>query len=193
MQHIIPHNHKGGQLIAGTMIKTRNLFEAFLLAIIPFAVIMQFKFISDFTVRLTIAIIVSMIPAALGIFGLNGDSLSVFIFNWIKFRNNKRIALYNPRIKSESKPAYEPNNIRTDQLLPRDRIMLFFKDLQKKRNAKEIIKKAVSSDTVTENTVFFEDDIGILEVPEEYKTDKELKKEAKKRKHAVKKQRKGGK
>ena len=71
--------------------------------------------------------------------------------------------------------------------------MLFFKNLQKKRNAKEIIKKAVSSDTVTENTVFFEDDIGILEVPEEYKTDKELKKEAKKRMHAVKKQRKGGK
>lgn len=61
--------------------------------------------------------------------GVDGDSLFEFIARVIRFRKNRRISKYNPRIKTELEPDYL---IHDDKLLPREKLKRAYESIKGK-------------------------------------------------------------
>ena len=182
LERFIPHNHFDGQAIAGVMIKTRNLVEGIILAAIPFGLTFYFGKPLRFADKLTIACIIAMPLFMLSVQGINGDSLTVFIKSWIRYLKRKRILFYNPRVKTEATPLIFEKQT-SQQVLPRERILELVNKIKIQQKAKQQAKQKRSLLTYTDDgPVFFEDDIGVLAMPDEYKTAKEIKAEKKKAK-----------
>ena len=103
--YFIPYNVSDGQVsVAGQMVKRRNLIEGLCSGAAVFFLLyslLPFKF----NIKLAISFIISVFVAVLGLVGVNGDPVSIFIANWFRFVKHRRITYYNPRIKNETEPA----------------------------------------------------------------------------------------
>ena len=115
----------------------------------------------------------------LGINGINGDSFTTFISIWLRYRRKRRVILYNPRIKTDATPLIFETK-KKEELLPKEKLLLIYEKIRARRKAIRVTKNNVNVMQTEEGFVFFEDDIGILAKPEEYKTSKELKRERRK-------------
>lgn len=175
-EKVIPINHSEGQAVAGEIIKTRNLVEGIVLGGIPFSAALYFCRSFSFADKVTIAIVVALPFLYLGISGINGDSFTTFVGIWLRYRKNRRVLLYNPRIKIEATPLIFETR-KKEEMLPKEKAMLIYRKLKSRRKKLKAIKNDANLVQTDERIVFFEDDIGILSKPEEYKTLKELKKE----------------
>lgn len=178
-ERVIPINHAEGQAVAGEIIKTRNLIEGIILGGIPFVAVLYFCRSLTFADKVTIAIIVALPMLYLGINGINGDSFTTFISIWLRYRRKRRVVLYNPRIKTEATPLIFETK-KKEELLPKEKLLLIYEKIRARRKAIRVTKNNVNVMQTEEGFVFFEDDIGILAKPEEYKTSKELKRERRK-------------
>lgn len=203
----IPENFQTGINIFGENYATKNVVEAGVLSAIIFLLVMflpnAFGLKIIWTVRLAIAIVLCSPCLAIGITGINGDSLLKFLSNIKNFKQRKRIILYNPRIKTKDVERIVQNyntSVPKEQMLPRDKIIKAYdkiKENVEKRNREKARQQFGNLEDITANDVFFEDDVEYVETPVEYMTKSEykeyLKREKQKRKELRRKARKNGK
>ena len=130
--YIIPENFiEGGKIL--NMFKTRNFVEAVILTALtagPLWIIPQYpSFQMKLMLVLCVAAPVFMISAA----GINDDSVIQFLQQFIKWRKNKRIMLYNGQLRSRELRAAD---VILAQELTKDKLVNVVETWQEKRRAK---------------------------------------------------------
>ena len=103
--YYIPPNFLTSGRLFGGMIRVRNAIESCVLVLITGIPIIKLPL--SLTARI---IILCLIPLPLGVFGvvgLEGDSLSEFVLNWIKWLFNRRV-LFRSDVDSDSIPIASP-------------------------------------------------------------------------------------
>lgn len=177
--YLIPKNSFDTGYVLGGQFRTRNFVEGIILAL-PFLGVFAYGWVKlgwDF--RSTIAYCI-IICAAVFLFtanGIKGDSLFEFLNRVRKFRQNRRISKYNPRIKTELEPDYLLDDGKT---LPKEKLKQTWEAFKDK-----VVGGGdgpVSSDiTADDLRVYYDDDEDFVAKPDELKTKAELKAEAKQR------------
>lgn len=118
----------------------------------------------------------------IGMKGIAGDPVYVFLFNLIKFQKKKRIAFYNPRVKTEKKFVLiedEQNEVETN--IVREKVLGMVESVKTSLTDKSLekIEQMEREQEESYSNLFFEDDIGVVEKPTEYLTSAEKKAAAK--------------
>lgn len=100
-----------------------------------------------------------------------------FIARVVKFRQNRRISKYNPRIKTELEPDYL---LHDDTMLPKEKLKRALENIKSKvvGGSDEPISADITDDDLQ---VYYDDDEDFVEKPDELKSKAELKAEAKQR------------
>lgn len=172
-QFFIPNNYSGGVNIAGHNLSTRNVAESIVLCallLVPTWIISR-KFL-QLTTSISASVIAGGTGALIGLFGFKNEPFSAWVKYFIKYKKSMRICYYNTRPKFEAKPL----DLQSDNL--DSSIML-------RKQAQEIKNKLMSSYTTFNqgtrpDNLFFEDDIGIVDTPDNYEGyEKEVKKKRK--------------
>lgn len=186
--YFLPQNFSGGVNLVGFNMDIRNLIEGSLLAVLVLAIDWKFaNFFSGLPQKASFMLITGACAFALGFNGYRGDPFSTALANMIKFNKEKRICYYNNRPKIEAKPKSLKKLTGETEIFGR-------------KQAQELIAKyKAKSSSFNEDerpdTLFFEEDIGIVNMPDNYigakKEAKERKKrDEKKRKQAARKRKK---
>jgi nitrogen regulatory protein PII-like uncharacterized protein len=132
--YTIPYNFIDESTLFGGSVKTRFFIEGCLLGTIVWFIVkstiltffsLSFKYYS------TIFLISIGGGILIGCLGFNGDPISRFLINFVKFRKNKRILYFNGRIKLHKR---ESDDIEIPEL-PRDRLLKLFNSLGNKRES----------------------------------------------------------
>lgn len=175
----IPKNAFDTGYVFGGLFRTRNFVEGIIVAL-PFLGIFAYGWTKlGWDILSTVAYCVILCAGAFmaTVIGVDGDSLFEFIARVIRFRKNRRISKYNPRIKTELEPDYL---IHDDKLLPREKLKRAYESIKGKVVGGE--ENAISADINSDNLhIYYDDDENFIEKPEELKTQAELKAEAKQR------------
>lgn len=173
---VIPSNFGDtGRCING-LFRTRNLIEAVILALPALILITNAEGI-NIDQKIILIILIAGSLFAIGVHGIAGDSLTEYLQNIFIFLRAKRVAKYNPRIKFEATPGYLTKELSE---LPRDKILRLIGNITKKINESE---EAVSEDIYNPAYIeFFDDDIDVVEMPDDLKDRRQLKRERKERK-----------
>ena len=101
----------------------------------------------------------------LGIRGINGDTVSGFLLNIIRFQKNRRITHYNPRIKKE-KRFFTEDTDDDDYVIPRERLEALYRKVVTRADT-ENAKNNLQKEELDTSYMFFEDDISYLGKPAE--------------------------
>ena len=174
----IPANYKTGTSFMGFEIKTSNVIQGVILALIP--VVIGYGIVPkliDFKIEnmLSIVCFFSFGLGYLGVVGINGQTLGGYIQDLLNFRKNKRKTYYNPRIKKEAMFFLDEQK-ENKEMLPREKIIAFYNkykahsDLKNRELAHELEK-----DFVQTEELYFEDDSGFVAKPVAYMSAKERK------------------
>lgn len=100
-------------------VRTRNLVEAILLTVSTGVCLWNLP-IEDLVIRLTVTLTFSTPLLLLGIVGINGDPISVFLKNGMHWMQSKRVMLFNGKAATRST---RPVETVLNQELPRDKII----------------------------------------------------------------------
>lgn len=169
----IPKNAFDTGYVFGGLFRTRNFVEGIIVAL-PFLGIFAYGWTKlGWDILSTVAYCVILCAGAFmaTVVGVDGDSLFEFIARVIRFRKNRRISKYNPRIKTELEPDYL---IHDDKLLPREKLKRAYESIKGKVVGGE--ENAISADINSDNLhIYYDDDENFIEKPEELKTQAELK------------------
>jgi len=171
----IPENYENGIHIIGFKFKTSFFIEGVVLSVAVIAIL--FLFLNNIvhlklTNMLPILIIFGGLAFYLGAKGINDELITTFIKNVIKFNKSRRVAYYNPRIKAEAKHITEQERLQENKdVLPFDKIKNLI-------NKKDMVKTEEKGEqpTFDKDNMFFEDDKGIVDTPNSYRSKKEYKK-----------------
>ena len=180
----IPPNFKTGINIMGKTFSVASLTEGAVLALLPIVIV--FYILPKAGVEVswktgsTIVTFASVILGYLGIKGINGYSLTQFIKSIMRYRKNKRVCYYNPRIKTEASP-YNTSNV-AEQMLPKEKLEQFYATVKKKYDARQraIAVEEQKGILTNRENMFFIDDAGVVDTPVEYMDSKEYKEYKKK-------------
>ena len=166
----IPPNFEVGANIFGISSDVPRLLQGVVLATIPYLIILPLSILRRISTstKVGVATIIAIALFSLGFFGINGDPFFTWIRKIMLFSSKKRMAYYNPRIKVEKteeiSKAKEENN-----LLPRDKIAIFYNQLINNQNKKEQLLAKETYDEFEEEIDFeFEDDPEIEEKGKDY-------------------------
>lgn len=185
--YFIPHNFVETGTLFNGLVRIRNFFEGLLLAALPVPILIQIPNMT-FTDRITLFVTCCGALGLLGFVGIDGESLTQYLFKYIRFRRRRTTARYNPRVKLEAVPDYLENK---DGNLPRDRILKMINSIRNRSVGEDDEYGGVSSELFDKETnFFFEDDIGILEKPDELLTRAERKSKTRKKSRKEKPSRK---
>lgn len=181
--HVIPENFVNTGRCFNGMFQTRNLIEGVAFAVIPAYLCINAPL--GFEKKTVLTVVVVGVIMAIMLAGINGDSFLEFVGHGLAYRKKKRVAKYNPRVKTEAKPGYLTEN---GGDLPRDKIIRLYNSI---RNRNSETQEAVSRDIYDPMyKEFFEDDLGYVETPDDLKSKKERRQEIKAQKRVVKAQKK---
>lgn len=100
--YYIPPNFLTSGRLFGGMMRVRNAIEACVLVIISGFPIIHLPF--SLTVRVIILCLITLPLGILGVVGIDGDSLSEFAVNWVKWMMKRRI-LYRSDVADEHTPT----------------------------------------------------------------------------------------
>ncbi len=117
--YVIPENFiEGGRILNG-MFKTRNFIEAVALAL---AVGIPLWFIPYPSIAVKLSVLISVVLPVfiMGIIGINDSSLLEFLQQFVKWKKNKRIMIYNTNTRSRD---VRPVEVVLSQELPKDKIV----------------------------------------------------------------------
>lgn len=179
--YFLPNNFKTGVSIMGTTVSTTNLTQA-ILTIVPaemliFWILPSISPVLDFAfnIKISISIPVDLVLGYLCIVGINERPLFSYVSAWFNFNKTKVHAFYNPRIKNEARPVYLDSD--DSSMLPRDKLRKVYEKFKTKYDEKqhENAEKQQALLMEDRNTVYFADDIGVVDKPVEYMTPKEYK------------------
>lgn len=196
VENYIPDNYDSGISLLGFNFKVRFLIEGVILAAVLGLigyVAMSYMNI-EYGNKLGITIVFLLFGLIFGIRGINDETITQYLSCFFNFRKRRRTAYYNPRVKTEAVPFYKQNN----KELPIDKILAFYNKYKTiiDKNSQQKSLNAQSQKKFDENLMYFQDDIGVVDKPREYMTDKEykalLKQEKKERKARAKQAKKEG-
>lgn len=176
----LPKNFADSGRCFNGMFRTRNLVEGVIFA----APIAYGTWHTDFSYdnRILLTCMTAGIVFLLCVVGINGDSVSEFFIHMITFNRRKRVAKYNPRVKSEATPEYLTNG---DYEFPIEKLRRIIGEVS--NSAVDSKENEISRDVSDPHyKEFYADDIGVLQTPDDLKTKSELRKEKKERKKAEK-------
>jgi hypothetical protein len=117
--------------------------------------------------------------------GINGDSVSRYIMNVLRFSKKKRIAHYNPRIKFE-KRFFTEETEDDDYVIPRERLEALYHKYVSKTNS-ENAHMNFEKEELDTSTMYFEDDIEVLGKPTELMSKSERRKYEKEKRKTIRK------
>ena len=175
--YAIPKNSFDTGYVFGGQFKTRNFVEGVVVTL-PFLGIFLYgwaKLGLDFESTVAYCFILCAAVFVSVVHGVGGDSLFEFIARVVKFRQNRRISKYNPRIKTELEPDYL---LHDDTMLPKEKLKRALENIKSKvvGGSDEPISADITDDDLQ---VYYDDDF--VEKPDELKSKAELKAEAKQR------------
>lgn len=177
--YAIPKNSFDTGYVFGGQFKTRNFVEGVVVTL-PFLGIFLYgwaKLGLDFESTVAYCFILCAAVFVSVVHGVGGDSLFEFIARVVKFRQNRRISKYNPRIKTELEPDYL---LHDDTMLPKEKLKRALENIKSKvvGGSDEPISADIMDDDLQ---VYYDDDEDFVEKPDELKSKAELKAEAKQR------------
>ena len=177
--YAIPKNSFDTGYVFGGQFKTRNFVEGVVVTL-PFLGIFLYgwaKLGLDFESTVAYCFILCAAVFVSVVHGVGGDSLCEFIARVVKFRQNRRISKYNPRIKTELEPDYL---LHDDTMLPKEKLKRALENIKSKvvGGSDEPISADITDDDLQ---VYYDDDEDFVEKPDELKSKAELKAEAKQR------------
>lgn len=177
--YAIPKNSFDTGYVFGGQFKTRNFVEGVVVTL-PFLGIFLYgwaKLGLDFESTVAYCFILCAAVFVSVVHGVGGDSLFEFIARVVKFRQNRRISKYNPRIKTELEPDYL---LHDDTMLPKEKLKRALENI--KSNVVGGSDEPISADITDDDLqVYYDDDEDFVEKPDELKSKAELKAEAKQR------------
>ena len=177
--YAIPKNSFDTGYVFGGQFKTRNFVEGVVVTL-PFLGIFLYgwaKLGLDFESTVAYCFILCAAVFVSVVHGVGGDSLFEFIARVVKFRQNRRISKYNPRIKTELEPDYL---LHDDTMLPKEKLKQALENIKSKVVGGS--DEPISADITDEDLqVYYDDDEDFVEKPDELKSKAELKAEAKQR------------
>ena len=177
--YAIPKNSFDTGYVFGGQFKTRNFVEGVVVTL-PFLGIFLYgwaKLGLDFESTVAYCFILCAAVFVSVVHGVGGDSLFEFIARVVKFRQNRRISKYNPRIKTELEPDYL---LHDDTMLPKEKLKRALENIKSKVVGGS--DEPISADITDEDLqVYYDDDENFVEKPDELKSKAELKAEAKQR------------
>ena len=132
--YYIPSNFLTTGRLFGGMIRIRNAIEAGVLVFLTALPILKMPF--SLTVRIIILCLITLPCGVFGVVGIDGDSLTEFAANWLKWLMNRR-TLY----RSDVKRPPEPQRGRTqpDQHLPPEQLDITIRQPRKKRRKRQTL------------------------------------------------------
>lgn len=177
--YTIPKNSFDTGYVFGGQFKTRNFVEGVVVTL-PFLGIFLYgwaKLGLDFESTVAYCFILCAAVFVSVVHGVGGDSLFEFIARVVKFRQNRRISKYNPRIKTELEPDYL---LHDDTMLPKEKLKRALENIKSKvvGGSDEPISADITDDDLQ---VYYDDDEDFVEKPDELKSKAELKAKAKQR------------
>ena len=177
--YAIPKNSFDTGYVFGGQFKTRNFVEGVVVTL-PFLGIFLYgwaKLGLDFESTVAYCFILCAAVFVSVVHGVGGDSLFEFIARVVKFRQNRRISKYNPRIKTELEPDYL---LHDDTMLPKEKLKRALENIKSRvvGGSDEPISADITDDDLQ---VYYDDDEDFVEKPDELKSKAELKAEAKQR------------
>lgn len=127
--YIIPDNFIEGGKVFNGMFKIRNLIEAAVLVLLLSIPLFAIPYPS-IQVQITVMIVVLLPVLMFAVMGINDDSLIEFIQNLVRWKQNKRIILYNGNVR--------PRHVRTAdvleaQELPKDKLITAMDNFRERR------------------------------------------------------------
>lgn len=177
--YAIPKNSFDTGYVFGGQFKTRNFVEGVVVTL-PFLGIFLYgwaKLGLDFESTVAYCFILCAAVFVSVVHGVGGDSLFEFIARVVKFRQNRRISKYNPRIKTELEPDYL---LHDDTMLPKEKLKRALENIKSKVVGGS--DEPISADITDEDLqVYYDDDEDFVEKPDELKSKAELKAKAKQR------------
>ena len=117
--YVIPDNFIEGGKVFNGMFKIRNLIEAVIVGLIVSIPLFAIPYPS-MQVQITVMIGVILPVFLLAIVGVNDDSLVEFVGNLIKWKQNKRIILYNGNVRPRE---VRSSDVIEAQELPKDKLI----------------------------------------------------------------------
>ncbi len=201
----IPPNFANGVSIFGRTYPFSRVRWALIFGLLP---VMIFYFALpaagiDFkgTARLTLVLSLSFVMVLFGLTGINGSDAGQFLRDVIRWKRNRRTAYYNPRVKTEIKPAVFYGTGAAGEILPRERIeqlMDQFRSRVDENDRKQAEENMASVSGFDSAYMYFEDDAGVIEKPAELMRGREYRRymrqkkaEEKQRKKAERRKRNG--
>ena len=177
--YAIPKNSFDTGYVFGGQFKTRNFVEGVVVTL-PFLGIFLYgwaKLGLDFESTVAYCFILCAAVFVSVVHGVGGDSLFECLARVVKFRQNRRISKYNPRIKTELEPDYL---LHGDTMLPKEKLKRALESIKSKvvGGSDEPISADITDDDLQ---VYYDDDEDFVEKPDELKSKAELKAEAKQR------------
>lgn len=178
----IPDNYENGINFAGFSFKPIFLVEGIVLGVICFGltlfIISLFKKDGIDSTTIGIALVPTLGAVFLGIKGINDEPITTFIGNVSKFSRSRRIAYYNPRIRTDEKSISESELESDTNVLPKDKIIAVFNKMRKAISDRNIekIEDDNNQNSLSNKPMYFEDDVGIIDKPVEYMSAKEYRK-----------------
>lgn len=135
--YVIPGNMVDGGRFMG--FKTRNVVEGVVCGAIGVGISFAFP-VHDFTPKFTLAFLFGLPAFLLGVVGIAGDPLTVFLKNMIAWFNTKSIILYNgsTRFYEES-----PVDAKMKKPVMKDKLLDMWAEHKQRKNAKEQEQKMV--------------------------------------------------
>lgn len=184
--YFIPKNFKTGISILGNTYRTKNVMQMNIVCI-PITVFIFFGLSYRFSTKLSISIVVDLVLGYLCIIGINEKPLFSLLSSWYEYHKTKINGYYNNRIKVESRPTFIEKD--EERLLPKEKLQKLYAKF-KEIYEEKVRDKASNLQMETKekrNTLYFIDDIGIIEKPIEYMNPKEYRKYQRQQKRIKKK------
>lgn len=174
----IPRNYKTGANILGFEIKVWNVLQGIVLAAVPlfigfYLIPKNYGFSLTSPWLTTPTIMFASLFGYLGLVGIHDFTFGEYVAIVLKFKKNQRQTFYNPRAKREAITVIKEEETREE--LPREKIIAFYNTYKAKIDEKnrEAAHKYEMENELDEENMYFEDDLGAVDKPVEYMTNKE--------------------
>ncbi len=173
--YFIPKNFKTGISLFGNTFQTKNVMQMNIVCI-PITLLVFWKTNFQFSTKLSIVILINLVLGYLCIVGINERPLFSLISSFYSYEKSKYRAYYNFRIKIEAHPTFI--EVEEENLLPKEKLQKIYEKFKEKYDAqqREKILRYSAQIEKDRDSIYFIDDIGIVEKPTEYMNPKEYRK-----------------
>ena len=193
IERIIPTNYKGGIPLLGFTIKVRNLIEGIIISLVLVIATVIVAFSIPFgkaTTKIGFIIMFAGLGLVIGVKGINDEPVFEWFKNAMNFRNKRRTAFYNPKVK-KARPYTEEYEEKIKNQ-PKEKIVSIYNKVKNKidKGEQEKIQEFQKTNNFDIQKMYFKDDEGSYDKPIEYMNSSERKAYLKAEKQRIKQEQK---